>query len=90
MRDLAGAGQPVDPVTVAWEAARRGVDVDVRDLDGGMGPLAMASARLEQASGPPGFWTPPIAAAGYACPVDDAASVFVVGVVVRWSGGDAR
>jgi len=44
MRDLAGAGQPVDPVTVAWEASRRGIDADAGDLDGGMGPLAVASA----------------------------------------------
>lgn len=45
MRDLAVAGQPVDPVTVSWEASRRGVTVDAADLAGGMGPLAVASAR---------------------------------------------
>jgi hypothetical protein len=28
MRDMDAAGKPVDPVTVAWEAARRGVRVD--------------------------------------------------------------
>ena len=45
MRDLAAAGQPVDPVTVSWEASRRGVAVDAVDLADGMGPLAVASAR---------------------------------------------
>ena len=45
MRDMADAGQPVDPVTVSWEAARRGVETDADGLVGGMGPLAVASAR---------------------------------------------
>jgi replicative DNA helicase len=45
MRDMADAGQPVDPVTVSWEASRRGIEVQVADLAGGMGPLAVASAR---------------------------------------------
>jgi DnaB helicase-like protein len=45
MRDMADAGHPVDPVTVSWEAARRGIDADAEGLAGGMGPLAVASAR---------------------------------------------
>jgi replicative DNA helicase len=45
MRDLAGAGQPVDPVTVSWQASRRGIESDAADLADGMGPLAVASAR---------------------------------------------
>jgi replicative DNA helicase len=45
MRDLADAGQPVDPVTVSWEAARRGIETDAEDLAGGMGLLAVSSAR---------------------------------------------
>jgi replicative DNA helicase len=45
MRDMADAGEPVDPVTVSWEASRRGIEVYAEDLAGGMGPLAVASAR---------------------------------------------
>jgi hypothetical protein len=45
MRDMAGAGQPVDPVTVSWEASRRGIETDAADLAGGTGLLAVASAR---------------------------------------------
>jgi hypothetical protein len=42
---MADAGKPVDPVTVTWEAARRGVVADAADLAGGTGPFAVASAR---------------------------------------------
>ena len=45
MQDLADAGQPVDPVTVSWEASRRGIETDAADLADGMWPLAVASAR---------------------------------------------
>jgi hypothetical protein len=38
-------GKPIDPVTVTWEAARRGVVLDAADLAGGTGPFAVASAR---------------------------------------------
>jgi hypothetical protein len=30
---------------VSWEASRRGIEIDAADLAGGMGPLAVASAR---------------------------------------------
>lgn len=45
MRDMDAAGMPVDPVTVAWEAARHGVRAEPGSLAGGMGPFAEASAR---------------------------------------------
>jgi hypothetical protein len=45
MRDMDAAGLPVDPVTVSWEAARRGVPADAAELAEGMGPFAVASAR---------------------------------------------
>jgi replicative DNA helicase len=45
MRDLDAAGHPVDPVTVSWEAARRGINMDAADLADGVGPFAIASAR---------------------------------------------
>jgi len=45
MLDLADAGNAVDPVTVSWEATRRGIEADAADLAGGMGPFAVASAR---------------------------------------------
>jgi replicative DNA helicase len=45
MRDLDAAGHPVDPVTVSWEAARRGIQVDAADLADGVGPFAVASAK---------------------------------------------
>jgi DnaB-like helicase N terminal domain len=45
MRDMDAAGRPVDPVTVAWEAAHRGIAVDVAELEGGTGPFAPARAR---------------------------------------------
>lgn len=45
MRDMADAGQPVDPVTVSWEASRRGIETDAADLADGTGVLAVASGR---------------------------------------------
>jgi replicative DNA helicase len=45
MRDLEAAGRPVDPVTVAWEAARHGIQADYGQLVGGNAPFAVASAR---------------------------------------------
>ena len=45
MRDLAGAGQPVDPVILSWAASRRGIEADAADLAGGMAPFAVANAR---------------------------------------------
>jgi DnaB-like helicase N terminal domain len=45
MRDLAGAGQPVDSVTVSWAASCRGIEADAADLAGGMAPFAVANAR---------------------------------------------
>jgi hypothetical protein len=44
MLDMTAAGQPVDPVTVSWEASRRGIEADAADLADGMGTLAVASA----------------------------------------------
>lgn len=45
MRDMAAAGKPVDPVTIAWEAEGRGLAVDAADLDGGTAAFAVPSAR---------------------------------------------
>jgi len=45
MRDMDAAGKPVDPVTVCWEAARRGVRAEPAALSGGTGAFAVASAR---------------------------------------------
>jgi replicative DNA helicase len=45
MRDMTDAGQPVDPVTVSWEASRRGIETGAAELAGGTGLLAVASAR---------------------------------------------
>ncbi len=36
---------PVDPVTISWEAARRGIPADPSGLAGGSGVFAMSSAR---------------------------------------------
>jgi hypothetical protein len=44
---LAGLHQarmPVDPVTVSWEASRRGIDIDPKELEGGCGAFAAGSA----------------------------------------------
>jgi replicative DNA helicase len=51
MRDMHAAGKPVDPVTVSWEASRRGIQADAADLTGGMGPMAVATAREVQRRG---------------------------------------
>jgi DnaB-like helicase N terminal domain len=48
---MADVGKPVDPVTLTWEAARRGVVLDAVDLAGGTGPFAVASAREVQRHG---------------------------------------
>ena len=45
MRDLDAVGRPVDPVTVTWEAARRGIQADPDQFVGGNAPFAVASAR---------------------------------------------
>jgi hypothetical protein len=45
MRDMSAAGKPVDPVTVAWEAVGRGLDLDAADLDGGTAAFAVPNAR---------------------------------------------
>ncbi len=45
MQDMAAGGRPVDPVTICWEAARRGLRAEPRSLEGGIGPFAVASAR---------------------------------------------
>jgi replicative DNA helicase len=45
MCDLDAAGGPVDPVTIAWEAARRGIQADPDQFVGGNAPLAVANAR---------------------------------------------
>jgi hypothetical protein len=45
MRDLDAAGVPVDPITITWEAARRGIQADPADLSGGTAGFAVASAR---------------------------------------------
>jgi replicative DNA helicase len=43
--DMDTSGQPIDPVTVAWAARRRGLRTDPARLAGGTGPFAVASAR---------------------------------------------
>jgi replicative DNA helicase len=43
--DMDTSGQPIDPVTVAWAAGRRGLRTDPARLAGGTGPFAVASAR---------------------------------------------
>jgi DnaB-like helicase N terminal domain len=45
IKDMHAAGRPVDPVTVSWEASRRGVQVDAADLAGGTGVFAWSNAR---------------------------------------------
>jgi len=45
MRDMDAAGMPVDPVTVTWAAARRGIRADPGSLAEGTGAFAVASAR---------------------------------------------
>jgi DnaB-like helicase N terminal domain len=43
--DMDASGQPIDPITVAWAAGRRGLLADPARLAGGTGPFAVASAR---------------------------------------------
>jgi hypothetical protein len=43
--DMDASGQPIDPVTVAWAAGRRGLRADPARLAGGTGPFAVARAR---------------------------------------------
>jgi len=45
MRDLDAAGAPVDPMTITWEAARRGIQADPDELSGGVAAFAVTSAR---------------------------------------------
>jgi hypothetical protein len=45
MRDLHAAGKPTDPVTIRWEAARRGIRATPADLADGNAAFAVASAR---------------------------------------------
>ena len=45
MRDLDAAGVPADPITITWEAARRGIQADRADLSAGTAGFAVASAR---------------------------------------------
>lgn len=44
LEDMRAARIPIDPVTVGWEAARRGLDTDPRQLGGGVGLFAAAGA----------------------------------------------
>lgn len=39
------AGQPIDPVTVAWAGARNGIRISPAGLDGGIAAFARDSAR---------------------------------------------
>jgi DnaB-like helicase N terminal domain len=41
--DLRRARMPVDPVTVSWQAARRGITIEPQKLSGGCGAFARAS-----------------------------------------------
>src|SRR6202167_4306083 len=43
--DMDASGQPIEPVTVAWAARRRGLRTEPARLAGGNGPFAVASAR---------------------------------------------
>jgi hypothetical protein len=45
IRDMDTAGKPVDPVTIAWEAAKRGIAADAAELEGGMAPAVLGDAR---------------------------------------------
>ena len=45
MQDMHAALMPVDAVTVAWEAARRGIRAEPERLTGGTGAFAVISAR---------------------------------------------
>jgi replicative DNA helicase len=43
--DMNVAGQPIDPVTIAWAASRRGIAASAAGLDGGTAAFAVDSAR---------------------------------------------
>jgi hypothetical protein len=45
IRDMHAVGKPIDPVTISWEAERRGIAIDAAELDGGMTTGALAGAR---------------------------------------------
>lgn len=45
MQDMHAVLMPVDPVTVAWEAARRGFRAEPESLSGGTGAFAVISSR---------------------------------------------
>jgi replicative DNA helicase len=45
IRDMHRVGQPIDPITIAWEAARRGIKVDQSRLEGGTASHVRAAAR---------------------------------------------
>jgi hypothetical protein len=45
MCDMAGAGMAIDPVTISWLAARRGLRVEPDCLAGGNAAFAIPSAR---------------------------------------------
>jgi hypothetical protein len=51
MLGMADADKPIDPVTVSWEAAQRGILIDAADLADGNGPFAVASARAVHRQG---------------------------------------
>ena len=44
LTDLHQARMPVDPVTVSWEASRRGIQLQPEQVAGGCGAFAPASA----------------------------------------------
>jgi hypothetical protein len=47
MRDMHACGMPVDPVTVSWQAARRGLHAEPGSLSDGMGPSAVPACHGE-------------------------------------------
>ena len=51
MCDMDAAGMAVDPVTISWQAARRGLRADPVSLTGGAGWFAVPSAREVQRHG---------------------------------------
>jgi len=45
IRDMHASGMSADPVTIAWEAGRRGIAVDATELEDGTAALVMAGGR---------------------------------------------
>jgi hypothetical protein len=43
--DMHAAGQPIDPVTIVWAAARHGIPAEPADLEDGTATFAIHSAR---------------------------------------------